>query len=130
MTRWPSALLKERVFRLWSVTFQTLSALKETAMSQQSDPSRISGAFTQATGKLKEGVGAVFGSDEMKQSGVQKQQQGQREIDAAKARTTAQGWKNDAEGKNKQQQTFATGNDKLNAEGKIQECSGRAQQNL
>lgn len=47
------------------------------------------GAFDEAKGKVKEGVGGLTGSDEMREEGQAQQRKGAEEEKAAEARRTA-----------------------------------------
>jgi len=65
-----------------------------------------------------------FGSEKMKQKGIKKQQEGQDDIDEAKAQS---GRRNELEGQQKQLEAHTT-DQKLDQKGKAQERKGLEQQ--
>jgi len=96
-------------------------------MSEQ-QPSRISGAFHKGVGKVEETFGSLTGNEERRQAGIEKQQQGARETTAAQAQTTVEGWKNESEGKMKQEVGQKSGDQGLKSEGIVKETLGKTQQ--
>ncbi len=95
-------------------------------MSNQSEKNE--GVAEQIGGKIKKGIGALIGDDQMRAEGELKETKGEARTEAAKGAERIKGAVQEAVGAVKNRVGQVIDNDKLAAEGKLKELEGEARQ--
>jgi uncharacterized protein YjbJ (UPF0337 family) len=102
------------------------SPQRSLTMSNQSEKSE--GVAEKIGGKIKKGIGAVIGDDQMRAEGKAKELRGEARVEAAKSAERGKGAVEEAVGAVKNRIGQVIDNDRMAAGGKAKELKGQARQ--